>query len=581
MQHRGKLVPKLISRHYQGSLNLRSTSRHNTDYDRVEQALLKEDSDWTIPTRQPLNRVHLEAERDMVKQLIEELLERAKIKDSSRQPSPSFDEVQELLRQGYPKYTFRSLDQKEALTSTMALNRSIRSIIGSPGLGLKEMVGRVCYNLLVSSYAPDMTTYNTLILAFDKLRTLHPDHNGSHLSESVVYSFYNRRFLKPTPTTYEVILNHYRVTNNHGRFYRTLSRMMGLDRNIGAKMRRRRVEEILENRGTKRWAVDTIKRTVTHKYIWEHATLSKGLVETVMSGLIYFDNLEHAASLFHECIQTGVVLSAKVFRQLLDSCVRALDWRCAVSVIRTLTHCNLGQMNLMINGEESDFSYVMDRLWILLDISGLYHRDKQPSSARLEDLDISPMRLYRLLESIKQTFPALPAPVDEAQTLGNLQIQHSLGGLRSQRLQRATVEREFRIVQRKVHLIEATFLDSYHFDDPVRTLMAEKMSNHEVWRPAWLVSELAQLVPAQTRLRLLRVKRSSAKPQQQEAPDLQLLGKLQEQPVFPEVKEKKIYHYIEEEDYKEKEVSHALEAHEPTFMYGDKAGSQQRVEYHL
>ncbi|KAI9158321.1 hypothetical protein HJFPF1_06313 [Paramyrothecium foliicola] len=450
-----QLVEKLKSEHYQSAPEQPPAARRRVNYEELEQAVIAEEFDQTIRTRQPLNRKQLLREQDMTIRLIRELMERVSAKDKSGLPSPSFDEAQQLLANAYPKYTFRSLNQWQAHQNTLALNKAIRTAMSATDLGWKEKVGQVCYNILVSAHAPDMLTYNTMIVAFDSVG----DQNGLHtLAESVVSSFFFARHLRPTPVTYRAILNHYKATSNHGRFLRTLSCIVGLDERTGAKTRRRNVLDVTEEPSLTRWAMNPIRRTVAGQFVNENFPLTTDLVDSIMSGLVYFKLFEQAASLFLTCIQSGVTLSAKVIRDLVDGCIVNLDWSGAVHLVRAFTACDIRQPHLIQSGKESDFTYLLKRIPIVLDMCGLYPSGRQPAGNHLVNIGISNAELDRLLDSLEDVTTVLSKDSTECVHASDYRPQNRLGGHKSRLLQIESLFREYVRVRNTTNSIESKLL---------------------------------------------------------------------------------------------------------------------------
>ncbi|KAF4448304.1 hypothetical protein F53441_8279 [Fusarium austroafricanum] len=365
-------------------------SLRRTDYDRLEQAIMREEMDDSIRHRRPLNSNQLRNAGCTLNHLIQQLLKRADHHDNSNSPSPSFDEAVQLAND---KSSFRYLvetDPERVRRNRIDLNSRLREVVSSP-LSLKEKVGRICYNLLVSAYPADMHTYNTLIVAFDK-------HGYKYLSEPVVNSFYYYRRLSPTPSTFVAILNHYKNSGNHGRFLRSLASLAGLDGETGAKLRRRIADETAPSpRNHHKGNVQTW--TQTGDYFWEHAPLDKLLIEAAIQGLLHMKLFDQAAEFFVSCMKAKVVLSTHVIRQLFDECIVALDWRSAVRLIQGFTDCPK-MWPTMLLGRDQDTSYLIRRLRVLLDLAGLRGVNDEVPKSTLDNLSISSDRFRQFLSDL-------------------------------------------------------------------------------------------------------------------------------------------------------------------------------------
>ncbi|KAF9771052.1 hypothetical protein IL306_011329 [Fusarium sp. DS 682] len=359
-----------------------------TDYDHLEESIIQEETDVVIRQRIPLNSKQLHNAGRTLSHLVQQLLERADVHDKSNSPSPSFDEAIQLAND---KTSFRYLvesDPESVIRNRINLNSRLRKVVGST-LSLKEKVGRVCYNLMVSAYPADMHTYNTLIVAFDK-------HGYKYLSEPVVNSFYYYRRLRPTPSTFVTILNHYKTSGNYGRFLRSLASLVGLDGETGAKLRRRLADETIDER-RKSSKIQTW--TQTGDYFWEHAPLDKPLVEAAIQGLLQMKLFDQAAEFFVSCMKAKVVLSTHVIRQLFDECIVALDWRSALRLIQGFTDCSSTWPSMLL-GRDEDTSYLISRVRVLLDLAGLRGVSNEVPRSTLDNLSISSHNFYQFLSDL-------------------------------------------------------------------------------------------------------------------------------------------------------------------------------------
>ncbi|KAJ4309373.1 hypothetical protein N0V84_011536 [Fusarium piperis] len=383
-----EFLNRLQADHYQCPDEATMLALRQTDYERLEQAIKDEEIDQSLPHRTALNQKHLHNESRTIAHLVIQLLDRAAAYDKSASSTPSFYEARHMANEGV-SYTFDSIDPARARRNRITLNRRLREVIDSPNLRLKEKVGRVCYNLLVSAYPADMHTYNTLIVGFDK-------QGYKFLSEALVNSFFYYRRLQPTPSTFVAILNHYKNSQNHGRFLRALACLTGLDTQTGAKLGRRHVTDTLPTKAQK--ARDRTS-TQTGEWIWEHAPLDKPLIEAVIGGLLHFKLFDQAALFFVSCMKANVVLGTNTIKQLFDECILALDWRSAVRLIQGFTNCPNTWQSMLMNRDEST-TYLISRLRVLLDLIGLTASGGQVSKSALDNLSISTQGFRRFLDAL-------------------------------------------------------------------------------------------------------------------------------------------------------------------------------------
>lgn len=429
-----------------------------TDYEHLEQVIIREETDDNIIHRRPMNSIQLQRAGRTLNHLVRQLLKRADTHDQSPEsPSPTFDEAVKLANQT-PSYKYLVESNPEMIKQNrVKLNLGLRKVIGST-LSLKEKVGRVCYNLLVSPYPADMHTYNTLIVAFDK-------QGCKFMGEPVVNSFYYYRRLRPTPLTFVLILNHYSNGGNHGRFLRSLACIAGLDGKTGAKIRRRLPDDMEPTR-IKRNNIQTW--TQTGDYFWEHAPLDIPLIEAVIKGFLQLKLFDQAATFFVSCMKTKVVLSTDVIKRLFDECIVALDWRSAVRLIQGFADCAKTWPSMLL-GRDQDTTYLINRVHVLLDLAGLRSSGVEVSESALKNLSISNHGFRRFLSDLAA-----------ADSTSQLEIQHSPTDLASpsgtRLLQLEALWKEQDLVAKTTRSIESKLLYP-DFSQRFRELMASHIGN--------------------------------------------------------------------------------------------------------
>ncbi|KAJ4173232.1 hypothetical protein NW754_012239 [Fusarium falciforme] len=434
-----EFLNRLQADYYQCPDEAAMLALRQTDYERLEQAIKDEEIDQFLPHRTPLNQKHLHNDSRTIVHLVTQLLDRAAAHDKSTSSSPSYYEARHLAYEGV-SYTFDSIDPARARRNRITLNRRLREVVDSPDLRLKEKVGRVCYNLLVSAYPADMHTLNTLIVAFDK-------QGHKYISEALVNSFFYYRRVQPTPSTFVAILNHYKNSQNHGRFLRALACLTGLDTETGAKLGRRHVTDTAPPKA-KRMSNKT--STQTGDWIWGHAPLTKPIIEAVIDGLLHFKLFDQAALFFVSCMKANVVLGTNTIKQLFDECILALDWKAAVRLIQGFTNCPNTWQSMLMNRNEST-TYLISRLHVLLDLVGLRTSGGQVSESTLDNLSISTQGFRQFLEAL--------ATVDST---SQLQLQSSTTQLvhssESRLLQIEALWKEVAFVERTTRSIESKLL---------------------------------------------------------------------------------------------------------------------------
>jgi hypothetical protein len=372
--------------------------RRETDLDRMDMALMIEETLRSLPRRDMFKRSHMERYCNDMVYLMLQMMQRAESRpEDASVPSRSFDDALKLLDEGYPRYTFRDVNPEQARQSLIQLNRASRSVINDTKLGRKEVIGRICYNMAISSFPPDIHVFNALIVAFDR----HAHYR--RFSEALVYSFFYEGFMMPTPSTFAAILHHFKVTGNHGRFLRAVACIAGVDDTTGAKVRSHHSARV-QRTGT--W--DTKKQTLTGDYVWDHAHINRLVVEELLSGFMSFHMLDAAVSLFASCMRIGVSVTAKLTKQILDECIYRLDWAATLRLVQELTS-NRAMWDQMLKAHNNrTVAYIIDRLYSLLDLIGLRPSGEIMSKQGLDNLGIAEAEFGTLLENISATNRALP-----------------------------------------------------------------------------------------------------------------------------------------------------------------------------
>lgn len=480
-----ELIDTLRHEHY-GSPSLDAMkANRRTDYEKLERAIAREQSIANDLICEAQTRKHLAKDTAAVEKMIGQLLDRVAVM-SNDASAPSYDEARTLAKQSSPQYTFSSIDRRGAEQNSRSLNDRLRSILESSDMNLREKVGRVCYNLFISAHPPDMHTYNTLIVAFDK--------GGNHaLSDTLVHSFFFDRLLKPTPSTYVAILNHYRNTNNHGQFLRALACVAGADKITGGKIRRRHVADVVEHPSMHAWAADTKRRTVGGNWVYEHVPLHQPLVEEVIKGLLHFQLFDQAASFFISCMNTGVAISARVVRQVLDDCIYALDWKGAVQLVRGFSHHQQRLRAMLADDSDGTSAYLVDRLYVLLDLCGLSVTGPQASKQLLKNLQISERKLNQLIETLSHVNVSPLTLLD-----GEVFAQPSVARRsKSNLLRLESIWKEYVSVRKTTASIESKLLNS-RFSQEFRQSMAQHIGHDACVRSRQLIEEFEALVPTST-----------------------------------------------------------------------------------
>ncbi|KAJ6781625.1 hypothetical protein PWT90_04427 [Aphanocladium album] len=446
------------------------------DYAALERAIMNESQHCAATGARTETQLRHETTRFL--SLINALLKEADQMDRTNKTSKSFKQAKALLCNNHSGYTFRSLDPKAAQNMTQELNESLRKILATP-MPPKEKIGRLCYNMMVSSHVPDIHTYNTLIAGFDK-------HGLFALSDQVIYSFFYGRYIRPTESTFVAILNHNKLMNRPGRFLLNVARITGLDDKSGAKLRKRHIDS-LQRKFEQMWVMrNRYSKTKEGDYIIENMPLNRALVEEMMRGLLRFKMFEQAAVLFVGCLKSGLVLGSKIIQQLLDECIATLDWSASVQLVRGMSEFGQQWREMMLEGED-DVAFLVDRVQVLVDLCG-FNTCQQSLSSTAKRLRISENGLSSLISTM-----GAMSGLSESRS-----FMDRYDPAKSRMLQLESIWKEYVKVRKVTTAIESKLLNAEH-ELEFREDCAIHIAESALERSEKLRKEFAKLIPIQKR----------------------------------------------------------------------------------
>ncbi|CEJ91563.1 hypothetical protein VHEMI07265 [[Torrubiella] hemipterigena] len=469
-----ELLDYLRTEYYGAKDSTTLRNGHQLDYDLVEQAAIAEEHDHSLPRLEPQNGRQLRRELEAVQKLVKLLIRQLPTLNPDAKASPTWSQLRARLDSGNPQFSYPSIDRLRSTQNVSSLNEHIRQIIADTNIDNSEKILRICYNLVISPYAPNTHTYNTLILGLDRI--------GLHkASNVVVQSFFYDRLIKPTPCTSVAVLNHYKCAGDGKRFMRTIARITGLDPIHGAKAGRRSVASTQNCRVERTWVADAAATTTTGRHIYQHAPLNRHVVEELIRGLLHFQLFKSAASMLMQALSAGIHLSTSVVHQVLDECISALDWQGTVELVRGFALCHK-QLTKRLTLESNDsMVYISDKLSILHDLLGLGQGPQGQLSQQLHLFNI-PETAYKGLEAMMGSLQ-LNSTVDSAQSKSNLLRIESLSKDLS-KVHKATRTIEHRLLHPKfqpefrqamlLHLSQRALSSCTELDREVNLLMATK-----------------------------------------------------------------------------------------------------------
>ncbi|KAF2866849.1 hypothetical protein BDV95DRAFT_583909 [Massariosphaeria phaeospora] len=169
-------------------------------------------------------------------------------------------------------------------------------------------VVKLCHNLLVSSAAPDVQTFNILISGFKRWRR-------ADMVREVIKEFYVCK-IRPNEITCVAILDHYIQNNLPSEFSRFVAKMRGMD---NALMLARPDININQAGG------DRLVRVAKDK-VYQKIHPTPLVYNTIMLGVLRFAGFERALEIYYEMKEDGWGLDALALTHFLVDCVHRIDW---------------------------------------------------------------------------------------------------------------------------------------------------------------------------------------------------------------------------------------------------------------
>jgi hypothetical protein len=280
---------KLLDSHLRQSLvPPASHAMKTTSTDNVE-----EDEEWDVDPslggpRMPETSVHLKKMEFMIAKLVSRLLLTSKsIQSASSKPEIDISiqmkrmaeriEALECGQTQLPSYKIgHIIDERKARGH---LHKTIKELFlkWDPGSSLELLIAKICYNLLVTTVSPSVTTYNILLGSLTRL-------NQHELGQHVIDSFFMDSKYKPNSTTVCLFLEHYAAKKDYKGFRWIVKRMVVLDHN-NMRLKMRRIDTLKQNPRNQQWALTNAvvqRDNVLHQVFLRNGILFDALIKGYM-----------------------------------------------------------------------------------------------------------------------------------------------------------------------------------------------------------------------------------------------------------------------------------------------------------
>lgn len=175
-------------------------------------------------------------------------------------------------------------------------------------------VAKICHNLLVSSAAPDLQTFNILLTGFQKWKR--PD-----LIDTVIHALDNCK-IRPNEITCAAILDQYTETQRPDHFSRFVAKMRGANSHLMLAHPDVTVNEASQGR---------LIRTSETK-VFQKVYPTPMVFHSLMRGVLAFAGFDRAMDIYYEMKADGWGLDVSGLSRFLDDCVQRGDWAGGLAV---------------------------------------------------------------------------------------------------------------------------------------------------------------------------------------------------------------------------------------------------------
>ncbi|KAI1656533.1 hypothetical protein F4813DRAFT_363530 [Daldinia decipiens] len=303
----------------------------------VEAAIVAEEQDSGSLLREPKSAQQLRRTTATVVELVNQLIYQSHTYKSTRSQdvdakeqensldSADYKELKDILQTfHYPSYNQPTEDPGEAARIRFLLGESIRRIFNH-ATNTREIITKICYNLLTVGVPPSIHTYNTLIAGFNRIQC--PD-----LAQTVVDSYIHRTTWPATEQTAVCLINHYRGINKEEGIRDIIQRMRGV-RGDGLHFR------IIDKKAiyTRDWLAWAIENCASRKYAYvERMRRTDAVFTSIIKGWLYCGELGNAGAAFVTCVRYGGSITIQTLQELFTACLSTVDYTAARRLVTGL-----------------------------------------------------------------------------------------------------------------------------------------------------------------------------------------------------------------------------------------------------
>jgi hypothetical protein len=174
--------------------------------------------------------------------------------------------------------------------------------------GTALAIAKICHNLLVSTAAPDLHTFNTLIAGFTLWRR-------SDFIDDVIAAFFASK-TRPNELVCVQILNHYSKQSRPDDFTRFVAKMRGVGDALMLANPNININEASEERLVR----------VNDNKVYQKSHPTPMVFDALINGVMKFAGFDRALDVYYEMKADGWGLAIPGLTRLLADCIRRADW---------------------------------------------------------------------------------------------------------------------------------------------------------------------------------------------------------------------------------------------------------------
>ncbi|OJD38600.1 pentatricopeptide repeat domain-containing protein [Diplodia corticola] len=191
-----------------------------------------------------------------------------------------------------------------------------------------SLIATICEELLVSSAPPNITTYNALLLGFNKLKQ-------RNLSRLVIESLHEVH-MRPDEITCAAALTHHTATNDAHGFTRFMQLMTGMSTTSYALMLARPTLSLHHASSLQKMQNRVVAHPRSPGRLIQKVHPTPRVMNAVVAGLLRFYGLERAVDVCATLAADGWGFETAALTRFLHACAERRDWPAGVAVWQQL-----------------------------------------------------------------------------------------------------------------------------------------------------------------------------------------------------------------------------------------------------